>query len=54
MSTMGDAVTMNDFVTQFTKLSEHNQKYVIAIQQALMYAQENEKQQRETECERAS
>lgn len=40
---MSDAVQMNDFVVQFSRLSEHNQKYIIAIQQALMYAQESEK-----------
>lgn len=44
---MSDVVQSNDFVTQFTRLSEHNQKYIIAIQQALMYAQETEKEAQE-------
>lgn len=36
-------VTIDDFITQFSELNEHNQKYIIAIQQALVYAQESEK-----------
>ncbi len=49
---MSDVVQINDFVTQFTRLSEHNQKYIIAIQQALMYAQEIEKEAEEKRCVR--
>lgn len=49
---MGDAVQMSDFDAKFSKLSEHNQKYIIAIQQALMYAQESEKRAEEKRCER--
>ena len=49
---MIDVVQINDFVTQFTRLSEHNQKYIIAIQQALMYAQEIEKEAEEKRCAR--
>lgn len=39
---MDNVVTINDFNAKFSKLSEHNQKYIIAIQQALLYAQETE------------
>lgn len=38
---MVDTVKMNNFAAKFSRLNEHNQKYIIAIQQALMYAQEN-------------
>lgn len=49
---MDDAVQINDFAAKFSRLSEHNQKYIIAIQQALMYAQENEKKAEEKWCKR--
>lgn len=39
---MGDTARMNDFAAKFSRLSEHNQRYIIAIQQALIYAQESE------------
>lgn len=37
-----DVVVANDFNAKFSRLSEQNQKYIIAIQQALLYAQETE------------
>lgn len=39
---MDNVVTINDFNAKFSKLSEQNQKYIIAIQQALLYAQDSE------------
>lgn len=39
---MNNVVTLNDFNTKFSKLSQQNKKYIIAIQQALLYAQETE------------
>lgn len=32
-----------DFMVKFNQLNETNQKYIIAIQQALAFAQESEK-----------
>ncbi len=49
---MSNNITINDFVTQFTGLNEHNQKYIIAIQQALMYAQENEEAKEEKQAQK--
>lgn len=51
---MSKTVTVNDFNAKFDKLSKRNQKYIIAIQQALMYAQENEKSAKAPNEERAS
>lgn len=42
---------MNQFFTKFVELNEQNQKNVIAVQQALMFAQEYEKTIREKHCE---
>lgn len=39
---MENTVTVNDFNAKFSRLSEQNQKYIIAIQQALLYAQDSE------------
>lgn len=39
---MDNAVALHEFDTKFSKLSDQNQKYIIAIQQALLYAQETE------------
>lgn len=39
---MNNVVTLNEFDTKFSKLSQQNQKYIIAIQQALLYAQDSE------------
>lgn len=33
-----------DFAVKFSKLNESNQKYILAIQQALMFAQTSAKQ----------
>ena len=39
---MENAVALHEFSTKFGELSDQNQKYIIAIQQALLYAQETE------------
>lgn len=39
---MDNAVTLHEFNAKFSELSDQNQKYIIAIQQALLYAQETE------------
>ena len=39
---MDNTVTVNDFNAKFSRLSEQNQNYIIAIQQALLYAQDSE------------
>lgn len=39
---MENTVALNEFNTKFGELSDQNQKYIIAIQQALLYAQETE------------
>lgn len=36
---MDRAVTANEFTAKFNELNEPNQRYIIAIQQALLYAQ---------------
>lgn len=36
---MNEDKTTKEFTVKFSKLTEHNQKYIIAIQQALMFAQ---------------
>ena len=44
---MENAVTVNDFATKFGQLNETNRKYILAIQQALLYAQDAEKAEKE-------
>lgn len=39
---MDRAVTANEFTAKFKELNEPNQRYIIAIQQALLYAQKQE------------
>lgn len=43
---MKNVVTLDDFTVKFGKLSEQNQKYILAIQQALLYAQAVEKEEK--------
>lgn len=40
---MEDTKTVRDFSAKFVQLTEQNQKYVMAVQQALLYAQDAEK-----------
>ncbi len=40
-------VARNQFLSKFSELSEHNQKQIVAIQQALLYTQTVKKAQRE-------
>lgn len=44
---MDNAITANDFATKFGQLNETNRKYILAIQQALLYAQDMEKAEKE-------
>lgn len=39
---MDEVISANEFDSKFSELSQQNQKYIIAIQQALLYAQETE------------
>lgn len=44
---MSEAIAANEFTTKFNALNEPNQRYIIAIQQALLYAQEHEKSEKQ-------
>lgn len=44
---MDEAASVNEFTTKFNALNEPNQRYIIAIQQALLYAQEHEKSEKQ-------
>ncbi len=43
---MENVLMASDFSMKFDKLSEQNQKYIMAIQQALLYAQAVEKDEK--------
>ena len=43
---MENVVKSDDFTVKFGKLSEQNQTYILAIQQALLYAQAVEKEEK--------
>ena len=49
---MEDAMAVNDFSLKFGQLNEQNQKYILAIQQALLYAQDSERAEKETKGKR--
>lgn len=51
---MNEVIEAKDFDVKFRELNSDNQKYIIAIQQALMFAQSNEKAVQETKCDRVS
>ncbi|MFV0551248.1 MAG: hypothetical protein ACK5N8_03715 [Alphaproteobacteria bacterium] len=51
---MNEEKATRDFVVKFNELNEGNQTYIIAIQQALMFAQTSEKAAKGKECDRAS
>lgn len=51
---MTEETSAKNFIAKFTRLTESNKKYVIAIQQALMYAQSIEKDAKEKQCEKIS
>ena len=40
---MDESMAVQDYSAKFGQLNEQNQKYVLAIQQALLYAQDTEK-----------
>lgn len=39
---MENTMAVNEFSLKFQKLSEQNQKYILAIEQAMLYAQDSE------------
>lgn len=47
---MSNNMIDKEFAEKFNQLSEQNQTYIIAIQQALMFAQINEKGAKEKCC----
>lgn len=51
---MNEDKAIRDFFTKFSKLTDINQKYVIAIQQALIFAQTVENAAKEKGCDCAS
>lgn len=42
---MDESMAVKDFSSKFGQLTEQNQKYILAIQQALLYAQDAEEEQ---------
>lgn len=51
---MNEDKATRDFLIKFSKLNDINQKYIIAIQQALLFAQMVEKGAKEKGCDCAS
>ena len=51
---MNEEKSIKDFITKFSMLSESNKKYVMAIQQALTYAQDVERDVKKKQCEKVS
>lgn len=51
---MNKEKSVKDFADKFGRLTESNQKYIVAIQQALLYAQDAEKDVKEKQCEKVS
>ena len=49
---MAESMAVQDFSTKFVQLTEQNQKYVLAIQQALLYAQDAEKGEKTEESKK--
>ena len=47
---MSNKMISKEFAEKFNQLSAQNQTYIIAIQQALMFAQTNEKATNEKSC----
>lgn len=43
---MDESMVVQDYSAKFGQLNEQNQKYVLAIQQALLYAQNAEKSEK--------
>lgn len=48
---MGEPMAVKDFSAKFVQLTEQNQKYVMAIQQALLYAQDAEETEKPKKTE---
>lgn len=39
---MENTMTVKDFTLKFKKLNKQNQKYILAIEQAMLYAQDSD------------
>ena len=39
----GKSLAANDFALKFRKLNKHNQKYILGIEQVMLYAHDSEK-----------
>lgn len=46
---MEEAQAVKDFSIKFGKLTEQNQRYIMAIQQALLYTQDSEKTEKQNQ-----
>ena len=44
---MDNAITVDGFSEKFNQLNDQNRRYILAIQQALLFAQKNEKEEKE-------
>jgi hypothetical protein len=51
---MNEEKSVKDFAAKFSMLTESNKKYVVAIQQALIYAQDVERDVKKKQCEKVS
>lgn len=49
---MNEEKSIKDFIEKFSELTESNQRYIVAIQQALMYAQDVEGNGKKKQCEK--
>lgn len=51
---MDKVIETQEFSNKFNELDVDNQRYIIAIQQALIFAQSSEKAAKEDRCDRVS
>lgn len=49
---MEGTMAVNDFTMKFKKLNKQNQKYILAIEQAMLYAQDAGEEQKQEQGER--
>ena len=50
---MDNANTVDDFSAKFEQLNDQNRRYILAIQQALLFAQDNEKAEKKKKGKKA-
>lgn len=48
---MSEEKSMKDFIEKFSELTESNQRYIVGVQQALLYAQDVERNGKKKQCE---